>query len=195
MQASAPLPGPEESSAANTQMIGATPNPTGASSPAQLGRGSSVGGDSRAQLLVFRAGAIIGAIPLATVLETFRPLPVERIPGTAACVLGASLIRGQATPVVDARILFSTSATAPSSRIVLLRVASRAVGLAVDSVLGIRQFEEATFRELPPLLQVADAGLVSEIGRLDSDLFVLLDSARLVPESVWSALDAQWAAR
>ncbi len=142
-------------------------------------------------MLLFRAGNTLGAVPALGVAETLRPLAIERLPGMAACVLGISAIRGRATPVVDARILLSACATEPAARLVVLRVGERTVALAVDSVLGLQRFEQSSVQALPPLLGGADAGLVAEIGRLDADLLVVLDAGRLVPESVWSALDSQ----
>jgi purine-binding chemotaxis protein CheW len=113
----------------------------------------------------------------------------------AAGVLGASVIRGKVTPVVDARILLSSGGDSPPARLVVLRVGERAVALAVDAILGLQRIEDSDLRALPPLLGGADAGVVIEIGRLDADLIVVLDSARLVPESVWCALDAKSKAR
>ena len=146
-------------------------------------------------MLLFRAGTLLGAVPACGVAETLRPLPIERLPGLAACVLGASVIRGKPTPVVDARILLSSGDALPAARLVVLHVGERTVALAVDAVLGLQQIEEADLRALPPLLGGADAGLVAEIGRLDADLLVVLDAGRLVPEPVWNTLDAQTKAR
>jgi len=62
-------------------------------------------------LLLFRIGGRLCALRLESVLETMRPLPVEPMAGTPPFVLGISIVRGVAMPVVDPARLFGTSAT------------------------------------------------------------------------------------
>jgi chemotaxis signal transduction protein len=61
-------------------------------------------------------------------------------------------------------------------------VGERRVALAVAQVLGIRTLDSGP---LPPLLR-ADALLA--IGTLDSELLLVLNSARLIPDEAWEAL-------
>jgi len=44
--------------------------------------------------------------------------------------------------------------------------------------------------DLPPLLRETGAEQLAVIGALDSQLLFVLEAARLVPESAWSALKA-----
>jgi purine-binding chemotaxis protein CheW len=96
--------------------------------------------DTSACLLV-EAGAHLSAIPLADVVETLRPLPVERQPGMPEGVLGLAMVRGATVPVVDLAALFHDP-PAPVSRWVLVQAGARAVALAVTSVLGVRALGE-----------------------------------------------------
>jgi hypothetical protein len=45
-----------------------------------------------------------------------------------------------------------------------------------------------TLRALPRLLGDASTELVTELGRLDEKLLMVLESGRLVPDSVWAML-------
>jgi purine-binding chemotaxis protein CheW len=44
--------------------------------------------------------------------------------------------------------------------------------------------------DIPPLLGETGADLVSVIGALDAKLLLVLEAARLVPDSVWNAIKA-----
>src|SRR6185295_4576205 len=52
--------------------------------------------------LVVTVQSLACALPIARVIETMRPLPVRRIERAPDIVLGAAIIRGIPTPVVDA---------------------------------------------------------------------------------------------
>jgi purine-binding chemotaxis protein CheW len=143
-----------------------------------------------ARWLVCRTGARLCALELPHVAETMRPLAIERVPGLPPFVLGLSVIRGSPTPVVDAALLLGEPRTVEGGRWVTIRVGVRAVALSVDAVVGIRSLGPGAVVDLPPLLCVEATEVVSALGTLDAELLVLLRSARIVPSSVWSALDS-----
>jgi purine-binding chemotaxis protein CheW len=159
-----------------------------------LASSHTVGGVSARSVLV-RIGHLLAAVPPTSVIETLRPLPIERLPGMPACVVGVSVIRGIATAVIDARILFAVLDPLPSARWLVLRVGDRRFALAVDAVLGLQSIEGPALEALPPVLGEAAAELVTQIGKLDMELLIVLDSARLVPDSAWNALGSPGVAR
>jgi purine-binding chemotaxis protein CheW len=149
-------------------------------------QGGTLPGTGGLSALVCRVASRLLAIPLREVSETMRPLPVSAMPGAPPFVRGAAIVRGEAAPVLDGGLLLGGKALAAAGRFVTLRVDGRPVALAVDEVLGVRALGSAVLAELPPLLQ--NAATVESVGILDAQLLVLLQAARLVPESVWSAL-------
>ncbi len=60
--------------------------------------------------------------------------------------------------------------------------------LAVDTVVGVREIETAD--PLPPLLREAMSGVVSMIGRLDTELLLFLRTARIVPKELLERFDS-----
>jgi purine-binding chemotaxis protein CheW len=80
------------------------------------------------------------------------------------------------------------------ARFVSLKLGERTVSLAVDAVLDIRALAAGTLADIPPLLREAGAEQMALIGALDTQLLFVLEAARLVPESVWSAIKAPGAA-
>jgi chemotaxis signal transduction protein len=61
------------------------------------------------------------------------------------------------------------------------------VALAVDEVIGVKDFAALPVTEISPLLGEAAAEVISAVATLDAELLVLLRSAHWVPESVWQA--------
>ena len=143
-------------------------------------------------MLVTRVGGVACAFPIAHVVETTRPLPVEPIRGASdkalALVDGLAMIRGAPVPVVDARKLLGLPGAA-ATRFVVVRAAQRRVALVVDAVIDVRRIDTAALPALPPLLGSAQRDAVSAIGALDAELLIVLDSARVLPDDSWRALE------
>ncbi len=142
------------------------------------------------KMLLCRAGSIVGGLRIESVVETMRPRPIEPISGVPEFVSGLSVVRGSPVPVVDlARLLGEGSASQPT-RFVLLKTHGGRVALAVSAVTGIRTLDASSLAGLPPLLRGAHADLVSAVGSLDSELLLVLEGGRLLPDSAWSELRA-----
>jgi purine-binding chemotaxis protein CheW len=154
------------------------------------------GGTSEiARLLICRVGAKVCGLPLDRVLETMRPLPAEPLGQMASFVSGLALIRGRATPVVDARKLLGSSSEQPAARYVTLGTgeptAPRIAALAVDAVLGVREVTADTLSSLPGLLREQQSEAVTALGTLDAELLVVLEGSRLLSEATWQALERE----
>jgi purine-binding chemotaxis protein CheW len=154
------------------------------------------GPTERAAVLVMTVGAHACAIPLQHVWETMRPLPIERMAGLPAFVLGVSVIRGAPVPVVDlGALLTGGRASASYGRLVTVRVGERRAALAVDAVVGSQTLDLSQLGALPPLLHDAGADLVDAIGARDAQLLVVLRATRLLPDEVWATLTSAQAPR
>ena len=129
-----------------------------------------------------RVGDVTCAVPVEHVVETMRPLPIERVAGAPPFVLGLSVVRGRPVPIIELGALLGADHAPNTSRVVTLRVDDREVGLAVDSVLGVVDDGDDEMPGLPPLLSQAGAGVVAAIASLDTRLLLLLRAARLVPD-------------
>jgi purine-binding chemotaxis protein CheW len=156
-----------------------------------------VRGEDGDRFLLCRAGSRIAALDVRDVRETLRPLPIEPLTGAPTFVLGLAIVRGFPIPVVDADRLLGSSVSSsatlispPSARFVSLKLGVRSAALAVDAVLDIRTLPAEMLADIPPLLGETGADLVSVIGALDAKLLLVLEAARLVPDSVWNAIKA-----
>lgn len=127
------------------------------------------------------------AFPRANVAETMRPLPVEAVLGSPPFLQGLSIIRGNPTPVIDLALLIEGLPTERASRFVTVRNPSGPIALAVDEVVGIREFAEDELADLPAVLTDAHER-IRGLGRLDGHLLVILETIRLLPEEVFGPL-------
>lgn len=146
-------------------------------------------------MLVTRVGGVGCALAADYVVETLRPLPVEPIARAAdpalAMVTGVAMIRGWPVPVIDARVLLGLAAEpGPATRFVVVRVADRRIALVVDAVIDVRRIELTAAAQLPALLGSANHTAVSALAARDRELMVVLDTARVLPEAAWHAIDA-----
>jgi len=136
-------------------------------------------------MVVVKAAEMLCALPLASVIETLRCPPLTAVSGAPECVAGVAMIRGTTVAVVDLGILLgSRSAATKDARMVTLRVGPRVVGLAVHSVVGVRDFDRADLAEVPPLLCQAHPEVLTAVASLDRELLLVLDGSRILTEEI-----------
>jgi purine-binding chemotaxis protein CheW len=135
----------------------------------------------RLAMVLVRSGNLFCALPLASVIETLRSPPVTAIDGAPGWVQGVAVIRGATVVVIDLGILLGPgSAQGKQTRVITLRAGARVVGLGVESIVGVRQFERSVLAEVPPLLLHAHPQVVTAIGLLDGELMLVLDGSRII---------------
>ena len=127
------------------------------------------------------------ALPIASVMETMRPLPVQRLENAPALVLGLAMVRGVPTPVIDTARLLGAENAGAVGRFITLAIGTRVVALAVATVWGVRSVTPQSMQAMPPLLTQAEGHAVAAIGALDQELLVLLQGARLIPAAILTA--------
>lgn len=127
------------------------------------------------------------ALPLRSVVETMRPLPVEPVAGAPTFIVGVSIIRGIPTPVVDLGAVLGARHES-AERVVTVRLGDKQVALLVGSVLGVRDLDTANIHELPSLLAGASHDVVETIGTLDERMLMVLQDGWHLPAEVWEAI-------
>lgn len=130
------------------------------------------------------------ALPLSYVIETMRPLPTEPIARAPRFVLGASIVRGVPTPVIDCAALLQQDAPRAHTRWATIRCGERVAALAFDAVVGVRALSAAD-AALPPLLSGAAGETIESLSTLDAQLLLVLHAGKLVPDGTFGALDAR----
>jgi chemotaxis signal transduction protein len=90
--------------------------------------------------------------------------------------------------VVDVGALLLGGESPAWTRFVTVRTKRADVVLAVEDVLGVGSLADAALRDLPPLTKSSHAESVTAVGARDHDLLFVLDSVRLIPESLWDRM-------
>lgn len=138
--------------------------------------------------LIVVAGGQRCALPLSSVVETMRPLPVRPLAEAPPFVAGVSIIRGQPVPVASLATLLGSEAD-DARRFIVVRAAAGSVAMAVADVVGVRQLAGDALAAVPPLLAKANAEAVAALASLDRDLLIVLKTAHIVDDEVWAMLD------
>jgi len=95
-------------------------------------------------------------------------------------------------PFVDLDELFGLgSDKAGRIRFVTIRVGSTAVGRAMDSAIGVREFDRTSLAEVPLLLRSGHPDALPASGLLDRELFMVWDGSRLIPEELFARVPNQ----
>jgi purine-binding chemotaxis protein CheW len=141
----------------------------------------------RHAVLIVQIGTLRCALPLSCAIETLRPLPLQPVANTPEFVVGACVIRGEALPVVDLAQLLGAASAGPA-RFVVARAGARKVALAVDAVIGTEHVLPEAMASVPPLLAGARSEAIAALGTLDSELLLVLETARIVPHEVWTSI-------
>jgi purine-binding chemotaxis protein CheW len=130
-------------------------------------------------------------VPLGSVIETMRPLPIEPIAAMPPFVLGLSIVRGAAIPVVDAGRILHCAENPSTTRFISLRAGKHTVALAVEAVAGVKEVAIDAVAALPPLLSAGKDELIETIGALDRELLLVLRAGFVVPSAAWIALEGR----
>lgn len=136
------------------------------------------------------AGDRAVAIPVATAIETMRPLPVEPLAGLPPWVEGVALIRGQPTPVLNVALLLGDGGSPPIGAWVTVRAERSALALAVRRVTGVGSLEPGEWQALPSIVDgVTEA--VEAVGVLGARLTTVLSAGRLLPDEAMARIEAE----
>jgi len=135
------------------------------------------------RILLFRAGDLLCGLPLEDVVETMRPLPIRPLAGLPVYAQGISVVRGQATAVVDVALLL-TGAPGPTSRFVAIRDTPTPAVLATGDVLGVADLPDHTTAEPTP----HGPHRVAALGVRGDEPILLVRGGTVVPAELWTAL-------
>jgi purine-binding chemotaxis protein CheW len=148
------------------------------------------------RLVVFRLDREEYAVPIDLVREVVRVADVTRVPHAPAHIRGVMNLRGRILPIVEirTRLGLTRAELAPVSRVVVVEVAGRVVGLLVDAVGQVARVGERLIAAPPDEVRSAGADAVTGVARVGNRLLVLLDLERMLasdpsaaPSSVHSA--------
>ncbi len=143
------------------------------------------------QLVSFKLGDETYGIEITKIREIILVGEITQIPETPAYVKGLINLRSTVIPVIDLRARFSIAAgeLTPESRIMVLHVGSRTIGIVVDSVNEVLRVARQEISPAPPTVTSSGNGYMTGLVRLKEDLLILLDVDRLFGDEMTASLD------
>lgn len=144
-------------------------------------------------LVVFRLDAEEYGVPIDAVREVVRVADVTRVPHAPAHIRGVMNLRGRILPIVEirTRLGLTPAEVTPASRVVVVDVAGRMLGLLVDSVGQVARVGERHVAAPPEEVRSAGAEAVVGVARVGQRLLVLLDLSRALSAFSPSTAPAQ----
>jgi len=142
------------------------------------------------QLVTFRLGKEEFSMDILKVQEIIRHMDLTRVPRTPDFVDGVINLRGRVIPVLDLRKRFGLPADERTNetRIIVVDVDNRTVGLKVDAVSEVLRLPADTVEPPPSLVTGIESDYIKGVGKLDGRLIILLDVAKILTRTEKDAL-------
>jgi purine-binding chemotaxis protein CheW len=133
-------------------------------------------------LLTFMLDREEFGLPITRVREVIRVGEITRVPQVPLHVRGVTNLRGRILAVVEirSRIGLEPAEITPASRIVVVDVVGRALGLLVDRVSQVTKVPVDSVAPVPEEIASTEADYVTGVARRDSRLIILLDLDRVL---------------
>jgi purine-binding chemotaxis protein CheW len=133
-------------------------------------------GDRDKNLVGFSVGDVQYAIEIHRVREIIRPLTIVTLPHAPPAIIGVADHRGEVVPILEVRRRFGLPPVGSTRRTkwILVTLATRTVGLVVDSVSDVFGVGDADRRPVPSV-GIGDAAraITAVYGHLGTLVFVL----------------------
>jgi purine-binding chemotaxis protein CheW len=133
-------------------------------------------------LVTFSLDAEEFGIPIAQVREVIRVSEITRVPQARQHVRGVTNLRGRVLAVVEirTRMGLSLAEITPRSRIVVVGVHDRTLGILVDSVSHVIKVPAKTVVAAPEEVLSSNADYITGVARWSSRLIILLDLEKVL---------------
>ena len=137
------------------------------------------------QLVTFRLGKEEYSLDILKVQEIIRHMELTRVPKSPDFVDGVINLRGKVIPVLDLRKRFGLPVDEKTNetRIIVVDVDSRTVGLKVDAVSEVLRLPSDTVEPPPAMVTGIESDYIKGVGKLDGRLLILLDVAKILTKS------------
>ena len=144
------------------------------------------------EVLVFVIGKEEYAVDILKVQEIRGYEKVTAIPAAPVYLKGVVNLRGVIVPVIDMRIKFGLADPRYDSFtvVVILRLASRVVGIVVDGVSDVVPLAASDVKEAPRLGATVDASFLTGVATLGERMVLLLDIEKFLSSGELDLLDS-----
>ncbi len=147
--------------------------------------------EGETQLVVFVLANEEFACNIADVREVLKMIRITPLPRSLNFVEGVINLRGEVIPVIDLRKRFNLPSVdrTDESRIIIVEVEERMVGLTVDSVSEVIRLSNKQIQEAPNQVAGEQTNLIMGVGKIDERMLIILNLERILTSEEQIALD------
>jgi len=140
--------------------------------------------DSLVQLVGFCLGQEEFGIDIRKVQEINRMVEITSVPRTPEFVMGVINLRGKVIPVINLRSRFGLPPKDrdKNTRIIVVEVQNRVMGMLVDSVSEVLRIPASTIVPPPDIVAGVDTDYIRGVGKLKDRLLILLDMDKVISQ-------------
>jgi len=142
------------------------------------------------QLVSFKIGPEEFGVDITKVQEINRMVEITKVPQAPRFVEGVINLRGKVIPIIDLRMRLGVNAQAndKNTRIVVVDIADRVMGMIVDSVSEVLRIPTSTIEPPPHIATGANAEYIQGVAKLDNRLLIFLDLSKVIDTEEMIAL-------
>ncbi|HEY9898558.1 MAG TPA: chemotaxis protein CheW [Pantanalinema sp.] len=132
-------------------------------------------------------------VDIALIQEIVRMAEITRVPRSPEFVEGVVNLRGKIVPVIDLRrrFGFAPAEHTKQTRIIIVSVAQRTLGLIVDGVSEVLRLAADAIDPTPDMVRSGgDSSFLKGVGKREDRLLLLLDLGRLLGRDELESLSA-----
>ncbi len=136
--------------------------------------------DPERTFVAFRLAGEEFGVPIENVREILRVTEITRVPHAPPYIRGVTNVRGRILPVVEirARVGLPPLSPTPDSRIVVLEVGTRTLGLLVDGGARVAKARQSQIEPPPEEIVSERSDYVRGVAKRAEGLLILLDPER-----------------
>lgn len=136
------------------------------------------------QLVVFGLASELYGVDISDVHEIIRMQVITRMPEAPHFVEGVIDLRGKVIPVIDLRkrLNFTVGEQTNETRIVVVDVAGRNVGMIVDKVIEVLRIPTSSIEPPSSMITSDSTNYLNGIVKLENKLIIILDLGKALSD-------------
>lgn len=156
-----------------------------------VGRAAAGEATGTMQLVSFRLAQEEYGVEITKVQEIILMGEITRVPQTPPYIKGLINLRSTVIPIVDLRLRFGLShdETTDETRIMVVNVATKTIGIIVDAVSEVLRISQVQIAPPPPTVAGLGREYLTGLVKLDNRLLILLDIDKILGEQGTEAVD------
>lgn len=134
------------------------------------------------QVVSFHLGREEYGVDISQVQEIIRMVDITHVPRAPHFMEGVINLRGQLIPIIDLRTRFGMERAehTKNTRIVVTEIATKRVGIIVDSVSEVLNLPVENVEEAPEMIAGVGTEYISGVGKVGDRLIILLELQKVI---------------